>query len=92
MGLQGDVAKEPDARIRGLQKINLGNLEALIDRRWKETLPWFIQRDVTVVSGIAHESAEAFLEWCRMPNGERPRCVRRLWKYFLEAKAKGGHP
>jgi hypothetical protein len=87
---EGDVAKGRDARIRGLQKINLGNLEALIDTRWKEKLPWFIRRNVTVVSKIARESAEAFLEWCRMPTSERPRFVFRLWKYFPEAKMKGG--
>lgn len=76
------MTMKSDPATAGYRKIHLGNLEALIDPRWKEKLPYFISRNFSVVSQIAHEAAKSFLEWCRMPNGKRPRFVRRLWKYF----------
>jgi hypothetical protein len=76
------MTMKSDADIPGFRKLHLGNLEALIDPRWKEKLPHFISRDFTVVSQLAYKAAQAFLAYCRIPNGERPRLIRRLWKYF----------
>ena len=70
------------AAIPGFRKIHLGNLEAFTDPEWKEKLPPFIRCNFTEVAKIAHEAADAFLAYCRMPDAERPLFVRRLWKYF----------
>ena len=85
----GDIAKKSDTVIRGYCKVHLGNLEALIDPRWKQKLPYFISRNFTVVSQMAHEAATAFVEWSQMPNGERPRFVCRCWKYFALSEDHG---
>ena len=83
---EGYGAKKNDTSIRGYRKIHLANLEAFIDPGWKQKLPYFISRDLTVVSQMALEAAKAFLGWCGMPNGEGTRFVRRCWKYFVLSK------
>ncbi|UCD86434.1 MAG: hypothetical protein JSV01_01255 [Desulfobacterales bacterium] len=83
------MTMKSDAAIPGFRKVHLGNLEALIDPRWKEKLPYFISCNFIVVSQLGREASKAFLEYCRIPNGERPRFVRRLWKYFPLDKCTG---
>jgi hypothetical protein len=78
------MTMKSDAAIPGFRKMHLGNLGALIDPKWKEKLPPFISRDFSVVAQLAHKAAQAFFVYCRIPNGERPRLVRRLWQYFPE--------
>ena len=79
---EGDTAKKIDTAIRVYRKIHIANLEALTDPRWKDKLPYSISHNFTVLSQLAHEAAKAFVEWCRMPSGERPRFVRRHFQYF----------
>ena len=76
---EGGIARKNDCTIRGYRKIHLKNLEALTDPLWKQKLPYFIRRDFAVISQTAHDAAKVFLEWCGMPNGERPRFVRSWW-------------
>jgi hypothetical protein len=76
------MTMKSDADIPGFRKVHLGNLEALIDPQWKEKLPYFISCNFIVVSQLGREASKAFLEYCRLPYGERPRFIRRLWQYF----------
>lgn len=79
---EGEAADKTDTAIRVYGKIHIANLEALTDPPWKEKLPYSVSCNFTVVSHVAQEAAEAFVEWCRMPSGERPRFVRRHFQYF----------
>jgi hypothetical protein len=87
----GTVKEKVDA-MRGFRKIHLGNLEALTNPQWKQTLPHYISRDFSVVSKTAHKAAEVFLECCRMPKADRPHFALCRWcqEYFATSKDSKG--